>query len=357
LQYTGGTTGTAKGAMLTHANLVANTLQVAAWSPRLERGKEVILCVAPFFHIYGLTVALNLAVFSGATMVLLPRFQVEGVAKAIARYRPTLWPGVPTMYVALSDLVEKTGLDCRSLKICISGAAPLPLEVQQRFERLTGGALVEGYGLSEASPVTHCNPVDGKRVTGSIGLPYPDTEARLDPSILPGNDDPMLGELVIRGPQVMRGYWNRPDETAAVLQDGWLRTGDIARVDAQGYYYIVDRAKDMIIAGGFNIYPREVEEVLYMHPRVREATIIGVPDAYRGQTVKAYIVLRDDADYAPDEHGTRLDIERFCRERLAPYKIPKQIEFRAELPKTMIGKILRRALRDEDDHATTGGKA
>src|SRR5258708_2773697 len=192
-------------------------------------------------------------------MVLLPRFQVEAVAKAIARFRPTLWPGVPTMYVALADLVEKTGLACKSLKICISGAAPIPMKVQQRFERLTGGALVEGYGLSEASPVTHCSPVDGTRVAGSIGLPYPDTEARLDPSILPGNDDPSLGELMIRGPQVMRGYWNRPDETASALRDGWLRTGDIARVDAQGYYYIVDRAKDMIIAAGFNVYPREVE--------------------------------------------------------------------------------------------------
>jgi long-chain acyl-CoA synthetase len=372
LQYTGGTTGGPKGAMLTHGNLLANTLQVRSWSPELQPGAEIILCVAPFFHIYGLTVALNVAVSNGATMVLLPRFKIEEVAAAIKRYRPTLWPAVPTMYAALADLIEKSGVDCRSLKICISGAAPLPLDVQQRFERLTGSALVEGYGLSEASPVTHCNPVRGKRVAGSIGVTYPDTEARLDTTVVPENDDPALGELLVRGPQVMRGYWNRPAETAAVLQDGWLRTGDIARVDANGYYYIVDRAKDIIIAGGFNIYPREVEEVLYLHPQIREAVVVGMPDHYRGQTVKAFIVPRD----APSEDGVtaaetqvrplndaaasvalRAEIDRFCRERLAAYKVPKHIEFRAELPKSAIGKHLRRILRDEDASSTAAGDA
>jgi long-chain acyl-CoA synthetase len=374
LQYTGGTTGRPKAAMLTHANLVANTLQTWSWDVGGKHGREVILCVAPFFHIYGLTVGLNLAVYGGATMVLQPRFKAEVVARAIKRYRPTMLPGVPTMYVAIADLAEKQGLDCSSLRVCVSGAAPLPLEVQQRFEQLTGGSLVEGYGLSEASPVTHCNPILGTRVAGSIGLPYPDTEARIDPDVLRRDDrqyeggpstasDPCIGELLVRGPQVMRGYWNRPEETAAVLQDGWLRTGDIARVDERGYYTVVDRAKDVIIAGGFNVYPREVEEVLYAHPAVYEAVVIGVPDPYRGETVKAVIVLREEqatATPAPamahpqtpagepaDREQLRAHITAYCREHLAAYKVPKQIEFRDDLPKSMIGKILRRALRDE----------
>jgi long-chain acyl-CoA synthetase len=372
LQYTGGTTGRAKGAMLTHGNLLANAIQTWSWSKEGRRGAEVNLCVAPFFHIYGLTVGLNLSVYAGATMVLVPRFQIEEVVKAIRRYRPTMWPAVPTMYAAVAKLAERGTLDCKSLRICISGGAPLPLEVQQRFERLTGGSLVEGYGLSEAGPVTHCNPVRGVRVPGSIGLPFPDTEARLDPDALPGNTDPKLGELLVCGPQVMAGYWNRPEDTAAVLQEGWLRTGDIARVDADGYYYIVDRAKDVIIAGGFNIYPREVEEVLYAHPAVQEAVVVGVPDEYRGETVKAFIVPgnadgkdgADDADRAgvaqgvfsgvsADGHGIgdmramEESILAHCRARLAPYKVPKQIEFREALPTSAVGKLLRRALREE----------
>jgi long-chain acyl-CoA synthetase len=267
------------------------------------------------------------------------------------------------MYIALADLVERTGLDCRSLKVCISGAAPLPVEVQQRFERLTGGALVEGYGLSEASPVTHSNPVYGKRVTGSIGLPYPDTEARLNPNALPGNMDPNVGELLVRGPQVMQGYWKRSEETARALQDGWLHTGDIARVDEDGYYYIVDRLKDVIIASGFNIYPREVEEALYMHPRVREAVVLGIPDRYRGQTVKAYVVVGGreaglvgaSLPTGQEAAALRADLDRFCRERLAAYKVPKHIEFRLELPKSLVGKVLRRTLLEEEPATADAG--
>ncbi|HEV8653687.1 MAG TPA: long-chain fatty acid--CoA ligase [Actinomycetes bacterium] len=344
LQYTGGTTGLSKGVMLSHGNLRANVEQVRAWFPDADPGREVMMAVLPFFHVYGLTVCLLLAVRIGAALVLLPRFDLDHVLAAVDKYRPSLFPGVPTMYVAINNAVAKGGHDLSSIKACLSGAAPLPLEVAERFERYSGGRLVEGYGLSESSPVALANPVYGKRKAGTVGMPLPDTEARVvdpsDPSrALPTGES---GELAIRGPQVMRGYWNRPDDSAQVLQGGWLLTGDMAVMDDEGYFSIVDRKKDLIIAGGYNVYPREVEEVLYEHPKVAEACVAGVPDPYRGETVKAWVVLREGEQATPD------DIRAFAKDRLAAYKVPRTVELRDELPKTLIGKVLRRALVEEE---------
>jgi long-chain acyl-CoA synthetase len=344
LQYTGGTTGVSKGVMLTHHNLRANVEQVRAWFPDADPGREVMMAVLPFFHVYGLTVCLLLGVRLGAALVLQPRFDLDGVLSAIDRFRPTLFPGVPTMYVAVNDAVEKGGHDLSSIKACLSGAAPLPMEVAERFERFSGGRLVEGYGLSESSPVAIANPIYGKRKAGTIGMPLPDTLARIaDPSdpdrTLPTGEP---GELAISGPQVMGGYWNRPEESAAVLRDGWLLTGDMAVMDEEGYFAIVDRKKDMIIAGGYNVYPREVEEVLYEHPKVLEVAVAGVPDAYRGEVVKAFVVLRQGEQATVDE------IREFAKARLAAYKVPRAVEFRDDLPKTLIGKVLRRALVEQE---------
>jgi long-chain acyl-CoA synthetase len=342
LQYTGGTTGVAKGAMLTHRNLVANAMQAWAWNEEPIGSKHTSLCIAPFFHVYGLTVGMNTTVLNGSTLVLLPRFTVKDTLKAIEKYKPDLFPGVPTLYLALAREVERHKYDLSSIKVCISGSAPLPLEVQQRFERISGARVVEGYGLTEASPVTHCNPVFGDRRIGTIGLPMSSTDsAIIDPEtwrFLPPGEQ---GEIVVRGPQVMRGYWRRPDETAKVLRDGWLRTGDVGTMSEDGYFTIVDRAKDVIIAGGMKIFPRDVEEVLYQHPKVSEATVIGVPDEYRGETVRAYVVAK------PGETLTAEELRDFCRERLAPYKVPKQFVFRDSLPKSVIGKVLRRELKQE----------
>ncbi|MGZ3674666.1 MAG: long-chain-fatty-acid--CoA ligase [Ktedonobacterales bacterium] len=342
LQYTGGTTGVAKGAMLTNRNLLANALQAGAWTEQPLGTKHVTLCVAPFFHVYGLTVGMNLSILYGSKMVLLPRFTVKDVLKAIERYKPDHFPGVPTMYLALAREVEKKHRDLSSVEVCISGSAPLPLEVQKRFEAVSNARVVEGYGLSESSPVTHCNPVYGDRRIGTIGLPMSSTDAAIiDPetwAFLPQREQ---GEIVVRGPQVMAGYWNRPDETAKVLRDGWLRTGDIGVMSEDGYFTIVDRAKDIIIAGGMKIFPRDVDEVLFQHPKVLEAAAVGVPDAYRGETVRAYVVVK------PGEKLTEEELIAFCKERLAPYKVPKQVEFRDSLPKTLVGKVLRRTLRDE----------
>lgn len=347
LQYTGATTGLAKGCMLTHANLLANVSQTAAWLYRNKRGTSVTAMAAlPFFHVYGMTTIMNFMVHLAGTMVLQPKFDPKESLKLVQKYRPTLFPGAPTMYVALNHTpgVEKYRLD--SIDACISGAAALPLEVQQTFEKLTGGRLVEGYGLTEASPVTHANPIWDRRKDGSIGLPWPDTEARiLDPETGQEVATGEVGELVVRGPQVMKGYWNRPDATAEALRDGWLYTGDMARMDEEGYFYIVDRKKDMIIAGGFNIYPREVEEVLYLHRGVQEAAVVGVPDEYRGETVKAYIVPKEG--YTLDKE----EIISFCRQNLASYKTPRHVEFRTELPKSLVGKVLRRVLLEEESAA------
>ncbi len=344
-QYTGGTTGVPKAAMLTHRNLVANTIQVASWLPSAPRGEPVVLGALPFFHVYGMTVAMLYGLYMGGTVVVLPNPRpIDNVMKVIHHERCSLFPGVPTMYIGIINHPEVDKYNLRSVEACISGAAPLPVEVQQKFETITGGRLVEGYGLTEASPVTHSNPIYGKRKAGSIGIPFPSTDARVV-DLNTGEPLPVgeVGELCVKGPQVMKGYWNRPDETAATIdEEGWLHTGDIARMDEDGYFYIVDRKKDIIIASGYNIIPREVEEVLYMHPKVLEAVVAGVPDPYRGETVKAYIVLKEG------EQATAEEIIAFCREHLAPYKVPRLVEFRSELPKSQVGKFLRRVLVEEE---------
>ncbi|MDQ8736168.1 long-chain fatty acid--CoA ligase [Paenibacillus sp. LHD-38] len=343
LQYTGGTTGTPKGVMLTHRNLVANTMQTSAWCYKAEDAKERFLAALPLFHVFGLTVLMNMSVLRSGTLILLPRFEVEMVLQTISQQKPTIFPGAPTMYVALIHHKSAAKTDLSSINVCISGSAALPLEVQEKFEALTGGRLIEGYGLSEASPVTHANPIWGMRKIGTIGVPFPDTEAAvIDPETgarLPVGE---LGELIVRGPQVMKGYWNKPAETDQVLRDGWLYTGDLATMDKDGYFTIMDRIKDVIIAGGFNIYPREVEEVLFEHPAVREAAVIGVKDEYRGESVKAYIVFKEGW------HVSRSQLDRWCRERLAAYKVPHHYSFRETLPKTIIGKVLRRKLQEEE---------
>ncbi|WP_054948885.1 AMP-binding protein [Numidum massiliense] len=352
LQYTGGTTGLSKGVMLTHENLVANAEQLKAWCYKAQPGKERFLAVLPFFHVYGMTTTMNLAVILAAELILLPRFEVTEVLKTINKLKPTFFPGVPTMYIGLLNHPELQNYDIGSIEACLSGAAPLPLEVQQKFEQLTGGSLVEGYGLTEASPVTHANPIWGKRKSGSIGLPLPNTECQvIDLETGEALSQGEVGELAVRGPQVMAGYWQRPDENAIVLKDGWLLTGDMARMDEDGYFYIVDRKKDMILAGGFNIYPREIEEVLYEHEAVKEAVVAGVPDPYRGETIKAYIVLKEGKNVSAQQ------FETYCRERLAAYKVPRLYEFRQELPKTLVGKILRRALVEEEIKKEKQGEA
>jgi long-chain acyl-CoA synthetase len=343
LQYTGGTTGLSKGAMLSHRNLLANALQTRAWVARACEGEEVTLCVAPFFHAYGMTVCMNLSVLLAATMVLLPRFKTQDVVKAIRRYRPTLFPGIPTMYLAIIQGAGRHRDELQSIKYCISGAAPLPAKVQVDFEAITGGKLVEGYGLSEAGPVTHCNPLTEECRNGSIGLPFPDVEAAI---VNQQSGEPLplgeVGELVVRGPNVMRGYWKREDETQLVLQDGWLHTGDLGKRDEDGYFYVVERVKDVIIAGGFKVFPREVEEVLFGHPAVAEAAVAGVPDPYRGETVAAFVVLKPGVEASEQ---TKQALLHYCQQQLTAYKVPKLIEFRESLPKSLIGKVLRRELR------------
>jgi long-chain acyl-CoA synthetase len=351
LLYTGGTTGIPKGAMLTHRNLVSNVLQARSWFTQLQPGADTAIAVIPFFHSYGMTSAMNFCVSSGTRLVLLPRFQVEGTLKSIARYRPKVFPGVPTLYTAVINHPQAGGYDLRSIAACISGAASLPVEVQSRFETLTGGRLVEGYGLTEASPVTHANPIFGTRKAGSIGIPFPDTDARIVDleggmtMLGPGE----VGELIIRGPQVMQGYWNRPDETGRVLRGGWLYTGDMARMDEDGYFYIVDRKKEMIITGGLNVFPREVEETLYAHPAVLEAAVIGIPEKYKGEVVKAFVVLKPGAEASTGE------LIEHCRRFLAPFKVPRDIAFRTQLPKSLVGKILRRVLAEEERTLTRSG--
>ena len=344
LQYTGGTTGLSKGAMLTHRNLLANALQARAWDAHAQDGKEITLCVAPFFHVYGMTIGMNLSIVAGATMVLLPQFKAREVVATIRRYHPTQLPGIPTMYIAIMREMGKRADALRSINVCISGASPLPAQVRIDWERLTQGRLVEGYGLSEAAPVTHCNPLNGDIREGSVGLPLPGVEAAI---LDEKTGEPLsaggVGEIVVKGPNIMKGYWNAPDETANIFINGWMHTGDIGKMDEEGYFYVVDRSKDMILASGFNIYPREVEEVLYQHPAVAEAAVLGVPDAYRGETVAAVIVLK--SGYAPAEE-TRAAIIAYCKKELTPYKVPKIVEFRESLPKTLVGKVLKRELRN-----------
>ncbi|MFN8500734.1 long-chain-fatty-acid--CoA ligase [Kouleothrix sp.] len=337
--YTGGTTGEAKGVVHTHRSLVANALQTSAWVPELRRGHERVLCALPFSHAYGMTSCMNFAVRLAAAMILLPTFETQNVLHAIRRERPTLFPGVPPMYAAITDVKNARAYGLSSLHACISGAAPLPVEVQEGFERITRARLVEGYGLSEAGPVTHVNPLGNTRRHGFIGLPLPSTEARIV-DIATGAELPpgAIGELLIRGPQLMQGYWNRPAETAeALTPDGWLRTGDLARMDADGFFQVIERRKEMIVAGRYNIYPRDIEEVLYEHPKVLDAAVAGVPRD--GATdVKAFVVLRRGESATPDE------IIQFLRERLHAYKLPSAVEFREALPRSFIGKVLRRVL-------------
>jgi long-chain acyl-CoA synthetase len=346
LQYTGGTTGIPKGVVLTHQNLVANTWQCRRWCPFRE-GEEVVLGGLPFFHVYGMSVCLNLALSMGSTLVLLPRFQVGEVLQAIVRHRVTVFPGIPAMYAAINSYQRIERYDLRSIRICISGAGPLHPSVQERFESLTGARLVEGYGLTEAAPVTHVNPIEqpvDKRRRRSIGVPLPDTDARIM-DVETGRRELAIGdigELVIRGPQVMRGYWHRDEETRQVLRDGWLYTGDMARRDADGYFYIEDRKKDMIKSGGENVYPREVEEVLLRHSKVKDAVVVGIPQELRGELIKAYVVLKDG------ETATPADLLEHCRRELAKFKVPKRVEFRTALPKTIVGKVLRRLLVEEE---------
>ncbi|MFO7173724.1 MAG: long-chain fatty acid--CoA ligase [Bacillota bacterium] len=346
LQYTGGTTGVSKGAMLTHANLVANAIALQEWVKpvALGPGEERVLAILPLFHSYGMTVCMNQALIRGAELILLPRLDLQELMETIRETRPTSFPGVPTLYAAVNQFpdADKYGLD--SIRLCNSGAAPLPLEILQAFEARTGAQIVEGYGLSEASPVTHSNPVGGLRKPGSIGIPLPDTDAEIvdvetGTRVLPPGE---IGELRVRGPQVMVGYWQMPEETRNALRDGWLYTGDLAWMDEDGYFYIVDRKKDMIIVSGFNVYPREVEEVLYEHPAVAEACVAGVPDPYQGERVKAYVVLK------PGHQVTGEELQAYCRQRLAGYKVPREVEFRSSLPKSNVGKVLRRLLVEEE---------
>ncbi len=344
LQYTGGTTGVAKGVMLTHRNILANVAQITAWFSDLEWGKERIVGVLPLFHVFGMTTCMNWTLYTGSCVLLIPRFEINEFLKLLHKFRPTLFPGVPTIYVAIVNNPDIKKFDLSSIKFCITGSAPMPVEILRKFEELTGSVIVEGFGLTESSPVTHCNPLQGVRKVGSIGIPVPDTECKIM-DLETGTRElgvGEVGELVIRGPQVMRGYWNRPEETQQTLRDGWLYTGDIARMDEDGYTYIVDRKKDMIIAGGYNIYPREIDEVLYSHPKVMDAVTIGVPDPYRGETVKVFVVPK------PGETLTEEEIISFCKERLAAYKVPKIVEFRDSLPKSAVGKVLRKDLRREE---------
>jgi len=342
-QYSGGTTGISKAAVSLHKNLVANTLQIKAFMPDLKEGNEIVLMAIPLFHVYGMVAGMSFAIASAASMVMVPNPRdMHDVLASIGKYRPTIYPGVPTMYNAINnhpDVLAKK-VDVTSIRACISGSAPLLRETKERFEALTGGKLVEGYGLSEAPTATHCNPVFGETRTGSIGIPLPDVEANII-SLDDGKTEmPVgeIGELAIRSPNVMKGYHNMPTETANTLRDGWLFTGDIARMDEDGYFYIVDRKKELIKPGGYQVWPREVEEVIAENPKVLEVGVAGVPDAYRGETVKAWVVVK------PGETLTEEEVRAWCKERLAPFKVPTSVEFIKEIPKTTVGKILRREL-------------
>ncbi len=354
IQYTGGTTGKPKGVMLTHYNLVANAIQVDRWargwgfSKKLrERILPSTICVIPFFHIYGLTAALNHGIFSGSKLILIPRFDVGAILNAIKKHRPSEFPAIPRFYSALLEHPDIDKFDFKFFQHCISGASSLPEDVFQRFKKLTGEEIIEGYGLTEGGPVVLCNPVDPKlRKIGSVGLPYPDTDSRIvdlemgEFELAPREE----GELEILGPQVMKGYWNKPEETEQTFHNGWLKTGDIAFMDEDGYFYIVDRKIDTIIRSGFRVVPIEVEKTLLSHPSVLEAAVVGIPDPYRCTTdVKAFVVLKKDAKNSLTES----DLIKFCQERLEGFKVPGRIEFREDLPKNSIGKVWRRILREE----------
>ncbi len=341
--YTSGTTDEPKAVCLTHANLVANALQTRHWIHELRYGEETCLSVVPLTHSYGMTNAMNIPIALAATVVLLPVFELEQVLQHIKQYRPTLFPGVPSMYTAINQAANVRAYGLESIKACVSGAAPLPIEVQEAFEKLTHGRLVEGYGLTEAAPVTHANPLYGARKVGSIGLPIPNTEAKIV-DLASGADLPpgQIGELVVKGPQVMRGYWQDPAGTDEVLKNGWLHTGDVALMESDGYFYIIGRKRDTIMAGEYSVYPRDVEEVLYENSKVLEVAVVGVTTAENGQRVKAYVVPRPGATLSKEE------LLALCRRRLDEYAVPWEIEFRQELPKSFVGKVLRRVLVEEN---------
>jgi long-chain acyl-CoA synthetase len=343
-QYTGGTTGVSKGVILTHGNLSKQTQQVASWTPGFGHD-HVMLGALPFFHVFGLTTALNSALCQGWGIVLVPKPQPPQLIEAISKYKPTFAALVPTMYIGMLQHPDIDKVDLTSIVACISGSAPIPVEIIKEFEERTGAFILEGYGLTEATPVTHVNPYSKeKRKIGSIGIPVPDTLCRIVDLTDDTIDMPLgePGELLIKGPQVMQGYWQKPEASAETLANGWLHTGDIATMDEDGFFFIVDRKKDMIISGGYNIYPRDIEEVFYMHPKVMEATAIGIPHATRGEAVKVFVVLK------PGQTATQEEMIAFCGDKLAKYKWPTEIEFRTELPKTNVGKILKKTLREEE---------
>jgi len=354
-QYTGGTTGFPKAAMLTHYNLTCNVIQTKEWLSGWvdEKFKDGIkqyygVSILPFFHSYGMTCAMNTGLTLPAGQILLPRFDIEAMLDLIKKYQPLLLPAVPTVYIAIANHQNIEHYKVDAIEICNCGAAPMPLEAMARFEERTGSKILEGYGLSEASPVTHCNPLMGERKPGSIGIPYPGTECKLVDIETGENEVPAgeAGELIVKGPQVMKGYWNRPDDTAETLRDGWLYTGDIAQMDEEGFFFLVDRKKDLVISGGFNIYPREIDEVLFEHPKIAEAVSVGLPDDYYGEIIKAYVVLHEE------ETATEEEIIEYCKEKLAKFKVPRIVEFRDELPKSAIGKVLRRSLLEEERRKT-----
>jgi len=348
LLYTGGTTGRSKGAILIHSNLLSNVRQTHSWLSDCQIEGEMILAALPFFHSYGLTTCLHFSYSCASPVILIPKFDVGQVLKEIQKHRVTLFPGVPTMYVAINAYPKLAKYDLSSIRACLSGAAPLPLEVQKTFEEITGGRLVEGYGLSEASPVTHANPIYGRRKIGTIGLPVSGTDAAVvDPETKKELGVGVVGELAVKGPQIMQGYWNMPEETAGQLQEEWLFTGDMAQVDDEGFFAIVDRKKDMIISGGYNIYPREVEEVLYEHPSILECGVIGIKDDYAGERVRAYVVLKEGYEVTEEQ------LIEHCSKGLASYKVPASVIFAEELPKSLIGKILRKEIRAMDEVGAT----
>jgi long-chain acyl-CoA synthetase len=345
LQYTGGTTGTPKGAMLTHANISVNCQQGAAWAINLRSGQERTLAALPFFHVFAMTAVMNFAIQEGAEIVIMPRFVLDGAMKLIDKTKPTVMPGVPTMFIAMLNHPKLKSFDLSSLKYCVSGGAPLPVDIKERFERVTGCKVVEGYGLTEASPSVTCNPVEGPVKSGSIGQPLPGTVVSLRDLADPTKEVPLgeKGEICVKGPQVMKGYWKRPEETADQFVGDFLRTGDVGVMDEEGFIFIVDRIKDLIICSGYNVYPRRIEEATYEHPAVEEVTVIGIKDQYRGEAPKAFIKLKVGMS------ATEADIRKHLETKLSKIEMPAQIEFRDALPKTMIGKLSKKELKAEEE--------